>query len=68
MPGARFSSGPGPSLAQIEECLSTARATATYIACAWLPEHVDDQTSRQTITRLTAALGADLAWPEPGGD
>ncbi|MEU3626194.1 arginase [Amycolatopsis coloradensis] len=66
LPGARFPSGPGPSLAQIEECLAaactTADITAAYIACAWLPEHVNDQTSRQTITRLTAALGANLSW------
>jgi len=71
LPGARFPSGPGPSLAQIEECLAAACATANiaaaYIACAWLPEHVDDQTTRQTITRLTAALGASLAWHEPAG-
>ena len=71
LPGARFPSGPGPSLAQIEECLAaacaTANITAAYIACAWLPEHVSDQTSRQTITRLTAALGASLAWHEPAG-
>lgn len=71
LPGARFPSGPGPSLAQIEECLAaacaTADITAAYIACAWLPEHVSDQTSRQTITRLTAALGANLAWHEPAG-
>ena len=71
LPGARFPSGPGPSLAQIEECLAAACAAAdvsgAYIACAWLPEHVSDQTSRQTITRLTSALGADLAWPEPAG-
>jgi arginase len=71
LPGARFPSGPGPSLAQIEECLAAARATANitaaYIACAWFPEHVSDQTSRQTIDRLTAALGASLAWHEPAG-
>ncbi|SDW41386.1 arginase [Amycolatopsis xylanica] len=64
LPGARFPSGPGPSLAQIEECLSVACATATivgaYLACAWLPEHAGDQTSRQAITRLAVALGADL--------
>jgi arginase len=69
--GARFPSGPGPSLTQIEECLAaacaTANVTAAYIACAWLPEHVSDQASRQTITRLTAALGTGLAWPEPAG-
>jgi arginase len=71
LPGARFPSGTGPSLAQIEECLAAACATtevaAAYIACAWLPEHVGDQTTRETITRLTAALGAGLAWPEPAG-
>ncbi|WP_326943189.1 arginase family protein [Amycolatopsis sp. NBC_01307] len=71
LPGARFPSGPGPSLARIEECLAaactTADVTAAYIACAWLPEHANDQTSRQTITRLTTALGADLTWHEPAG-
>ncbi len=71
LPGARFPSGPGPSLAQIEECLAAACATANvaaaYIACAWLPEHVGDETSRQTITRLTAALGATLVWHGPDG-
>ncbi|MET9267226.1 arginase family protein [Amycolatopsis sp. NPDC004079] len=66
---ARFPSGPGPSLAQIEECLAAARATAdlagAYLACAWLPDHINDETTRQTITRLTAALGASLRWHEP---
>ena len=71
LPGARFPSGPGPSLAQIEECLTAACATAhiaaAYIACAWQPEHVSDQTSREIMTRLTAALGASLTWREPAG-
>jgi arginase len=71
LPGARFPSGPGPSLARIEECLATACATAyiaaASIACAWLPEHAGDETSRRTITRLTTALGAHVAWPEPAG-
>ena len=71
LPGARFPSGPGPSLTQIEECLAAACATAdiagAYVACAWLPEHVGDPTCRQTITRLAAALGASLAWDEPAG-
>ncbi len=71
LPGARFPSGPGPSLTEIEECLAAACATAdiagAYIACAWLPEHVGHQTSRETMTRLTAALGARLEWPEPAG-
>jgi arginase len=71
LPGARFPAGAGPSLAQIEESLAAACATAdiaaAHIACAWLPEHVSDQASRQTITRLTAALGAVLTWDEPAG-
>jgi arginase len=71
LPGARFPSGPGPSITQIEECLTvictTADVKAAYIACAWLPDHVSDPTTRDTITRLTRALGADLAWREPAG-
>jgi arginase len=66
LPGLRFPAGPGPSLTQIEECLAavcaTADVTAACIACAWLPDRVGDQTSRETITRLARALGAGLAW------
>jgi arginase len=69
LPGARFPSGPGPSIAQIEECLTavctTADVKAAYIACAWLPDHVSDPATGDTITRLTRALGADLIWPDP---
>lgn len=69
--GARFPSGAGPSLAQIEECLAAASATAdlaaAYLACAWLPEHVNDEATRQMITRLTTALDASLIWREPAG-
>ena len=72
LPGARFPAGAGPSLAQVEECLAAACATANiaaaYIACAWLPEHVGDQPGRRTMTRLTAALGAGLTWHEPPAD
>jgi len=32
-----------------------------------LPDRVGDRTTRETITRLGKALGADLAWPGPGG-
>jgi arginase len=71
LPGLRFPSGPGPSLSQIEECLDAACATADVvaacIACAWLPDHVSDQTTREAITRLVRALGTDLAWHEPAG-
>ncbi|UOZ05570.1 hypothetical protein [Amycolatopsis sp. WQ 127309] len=44
-----------------------ADVTAAHIAYAWLPEHVDDHTSRQTITPLTTALDADLTWHESAG-
>lgn len=63
--GLRFPSGPGPSLTRIEECLAAVCATADVaaagIACAWLPDRVGDRTTREAITRLTKALGADLA-------
>jgi arginase len=69
LPGLRFPSGSGPSLTQIEECLAaicaTADVTAACIACAWLPDHVSDQATREAITRLARALGTDLAWHEP---
>lgn len=64
LPGLRFPSGPGPSLAQIEDCLAAVCATADVagagIACAWLPDRVGDPATRETIARLTHALGADL--------
>jgi len=67
LPGLRFPSGPGPSLTQIEECLTAVRATADVraacIACAWLPDRISDPTTRETITRLARAFGTDLAWP-----
>ncbi len=66
LPGLRFPSGPGPSITQIEECLTavcaTANVKAACIACAWLPDRVSDQSTRKVITRLAAGLGADLAW------
>jgi arginase len=69
LPGARFPSGPGPSLTRIEECLAAVCASAdvraAYIACAWLPERVSEPANRDVISRLTSALGADLAWPGP---
>jgi len=62
----RFPSGPGPSVTQIEECLAAVCAAADVkaagIACAWLPDRVSDHATREAITRLAGALGADLAW------
>jgi arginase len=71
LPGLRFPSGPGPAVTQIEECLAAVCATADVraacIACAWLPDRISDQTTREAITRLARALGTDLAWHEPTG-
>ena len=67
LPGLRFPTGSGPSLAQIEACLTAvcaaADVAAACIACAWQPDRVGDQSARDAITRLAQALGADLAWP-----
>lgn len=69
LPGLRFPAGPGPALTQIEECLAAACATtdvkAACIACAWLPDRVSDQATREAITRLARALGAHLSWQAP---
>ncbi|WP_029112260.1 arginase family protein [Mycobacterium sp. URHB0044] len=66
--GLRFPAGPGPSLGQIEECLAAVCAGTDVIgagiACAWLPDRVGDESTREAITRLARALGADLAWHE----
>jgi arginase len=70
LPGLRFPSSPGPALTQIEECLAAVCATADVkaasFACAWLPGRVGDQTTRDAITRLAQALGADLHF-DPAG-
>jgi arginase len=71
LPGLRFPSGSGSSVAQVADCLAAVCAAvgvaAACIACAWRPDHVSDPASRETITRLAGALGATLAWPEPTG-
>jgi arginase len=69
LPGLRFPSGPGPSLTQIEDCLTAVcravSVVAAGIACAWLPDRVGDPATRLAISRLTAVLGAEPAWPGP---
>jgi arginase len=66
LPGLRFPAGPGPSVIRIEECLAAVCAVADVraacIGCAWLPDRIDDRTTRETIIRLARALGTDLAW------
>jgi arginase len=68
LPGLRFPSGAGPSLSQIEECLGAVCAVTDVvgagIACAWLPDHLSDESTREAISRLARALGADLVWQE----
>jgi arginase len=69
LPGLRFPAGPGPSVAQIEECLAAVCATAdvraAYLACAWLPDRAGDQATLEAVTRLARAVGADLTWRTP---
>lgn len=65
-PGLRFPSGPGPSVRQIAACLAAACETADVVgagmACAWLPGHVSDQSTLETIALFTDALGAEVQW------
>ncbi|MFI5907899.1 arginase family protein [Dactylosporangium sp. NPDC051541] len=66
VPGLRFPTEAGPSIAQIEQCLAAVCATADVVAaglaCTWQPDRVGDAATRDAITRLARALGADLAW------
>jgi arginase len=69
VPGLRFPTGPGPTLSDIEDCLTAITATADVVAaslaCAWLPGQVGRPPARQVIARLAGALGTRLTWP-PG--
>jgi arginase len=66
LPGLRYPAGPGPALAWISECvadvITTAEVIGACIACTWLPESINDVAAHEAITRLGAALGAQLAW------
>jgi arginase len=74
LPGLRVPAGTGPDLTKIEDCLAAiptaVHVTAACIACTWLPECISDQPAREAITRLAAALGAQLLTgqdaPHPG--
>ena len=69
VPGLRFPTGPGPTLADVENCLTVITASADLVAaslaCAWLPGQVSAPPAREAIARLAGALGAPLTWP-PG--
>jgi arginase len=64
--GLRFPSGPGPSLGDIENCLTTittsANVIAASLACAWLPGQVGMPPARTWIARLAGALGSELTY------
>jgi arginase len=67
VPGLRFPAGPGPTLSDIENCLSaitaSANVAAACLACAWLPGQVGRPPAREAIARLADALGTRLTWP-----
>ena len=69
VPGLRFPAGPGPTVGDVEDCLTAISASADVVAasfaCAWLPGRVGRPFAREAITRLAGALGAGLTWP-PG--
>jgi arginase len=66
-PGLRFPAGRGPTLGDIENCLTAITATADVVAatlaCAWLPGQVGRPPAREAIARLAGALGTQLTWP-----
>jgi arginase len=68
IPGLRFPSGPGPTLGDVEDCLTAITASADIVAaclaCAWLPEQVGKPPAREAIARLAGALGSKLTWPD----
>src|SRR5262249_28941926 len=67
MPGLRFPAGRGPTLGDVENCLTEITATADVVAatlaCAWLPGQVSGPRAREAIVRLAGALGTQLTWP-----
>jgi arginase len=66
--GLRFPVAGGPAIDRVGDCLAAVVAAghvaAASIACAWLPEHVNDEATRDVIARLAERLGARLAWQE----
>jgi len=67
VPGLRFPTSGGPNLDTIERTLSdivtAVEPVAAYIACAWLPEQIASPMTCETVTRIAAAIGAELRWP-----
>jgi arginase len=67
VPGLRFPAGPGPTLGDVQNCLTAITASvdvvAATLACAWLPGQVGTPPAREAIAGLAGALGARLTWP-----
>jgi arginase len=67
LPGLRFPVAGGPSLSRIEECLveivTAVEPVAAYIACAWSPQRIGEELTRESIRRLASAIGEPLHWP-----
>ena len=70
LPGLKFPVGAGPPFALVVECLAqivdAGPPIAASISCAWTPERIGDESTRLAITRLAAAIGAELEWPAEG--
>jgi arginase len=66
VPGLRFPAGPGPTLGDVENCLTAVTASANVVAaslaCAWLPGQVGRPPAQEAIARLAGALGTQLTW------
>jgi arginase len=66
VPGLRFPAGPGPSPADIGDCLAaitvSANVVAASLACTWLPGQAGSPAARETIALLAGALSARLSW------
>ncbi len=69
LPGARFPSGPGPSVARSRNAWPPPAPSPTSPppTSPRLAPRARQRPPPPTITRLTAALGASAAWPETAG-
>jgi hypothetical protein len=66
VPGLRWDAGAGPSFSTIEDCLAeivdVAPPAAACIACPWPSDRIAEASTRDVVSRLAAAIGAELQW------
>jgi arginase len=66
VPGLRWDAGAGPPFSTIEECLTeivdVAPPVAACIACPWPSHAIAEASTRDVVSRLAAAIGAELQW------